>query len=289
MSKQYTEIRRWLPLFANIVERERWHGDLPPVWPKAKTAAETDDLALANIKRLLRFRHDFAEAEALAERLNSCCAGKRCMSGACVRCGRAFQRWSADQIVEIASYPTMPPNETIAISIVPPETSAFQGCLKAYRLKHMMEKVCAGIEETGQIYWGVFGLDISFNDLKQRGGDEIWQGQVYGLVETSNRRKLRNRFKKLFPATDRVPRPVRTKRYDGSARGASYALKFQFVRRVSYWDETGRWNTRKVRLKPPEHVELLLALDKLELHRRLEVVGLHAALDGDKTVLTWDL
>ena len=60
--------------------------------------------------------------------------------------------------------------------------------------------------------------------------------------------------------------------FDGSNYAASYGYKTDFVRRVSYRSDIGKyecWQTRKVRLKAREHVELLLALDQWGFRKRL--------------------
>jgi len=169
-------------------------------------------------------------------------------------------------------------NEIIALSIVPPGAFVAQGQLHDLNLNQMMDEVHELIAISGLMTWAVLGLDISFNDMSQKGCGIRWQGQVYAIGETTNRRKLRDFLNKALPKTTAVPRPIRTKRFDGTPRGASYALKFQFVRRNSYWnDQRDRhcWNTRKVHLKAPEHIELMLALDQFGISTRFFFIGLH--------------
>ena len=182
--------------------------------------------------------------------------------------------------------------ETIALSIVPGGAFAPQGQLHKLDLAWMLTTTVAEVEKTGLVTWGIFGLDVSFNDLSAKIQQNGFQGQVYGFVETANRQKLRDQLKTAFPPTDTVSKPVRTRRFDGTAKGASYALKFQFVRRVSYWDdkcERPCWRTRKVSLRAPEHVELMLALDRLGLHRRIATIGLHPSQFGNHVGLDWDI
>jgi hypothetical protein len=45
----------------------------------------------------------------------------------------------------------------------------------------------------------------------------------------------------------------------------------------------------KVSLKALEHVELMLALDRLGNHRRIETIGLNPCQLGNHTGLGWDL
>jgi hypothetical protein len=167
-------------------------------------------------------------------------------------------------------------NEIIAISIVPADAFALQSQLHALNLGAMLTATVAKVKSTGLANWGIFGLDVSFNDLSAKGQLNGFQGQVYGFIETNNRQKLRDLLKKAFPPTDIISKTVRTRRFDGTAKGASYALKFEFIRRVSYWDdqcERPCWRTRKVSLKAPEHKELMLALDQVGLAGRMTVIG----------------
>ena len=90
-----------LPLFAAIIECDDWHVASTPAWPKSKSLADVEVIAAKYVKRLRRFRDLFPGPEFLADRLASCRPGHRCMSGACVQCGRALQRWSVAEITRI--------------------------------------------------------------------------------------------------------------------------------------------------------------------------------------------
>lgn len=160
--------------------------------------------------------------------------------------------------------------ETIAVSVVP-TSGAFapQGQLESLNFGRILEGIRSTVASLGLVEWAALGLDISFNDMAAKGLADGWQVQAYGIAKTTNRRKFRDELNKAFPKTPMVPRPIRTKRYDGSARGASYAFKYQFIRRVSYLSKNGRWNTRKVSLKRDEHIELMLVLDGLGLAGRV--------------------
>jgi hypothetical protein len=289
------KIKADLPLFANIIEPEIWRVANTPNWPGCRSLADVEVMAAANIKRLRRFRDRFPGAENLAERLASCRAGHPCLSGACPICGQTFQRWSVAEITRIVQerrdVNVVKPQRTtiMAISIVPRGAFMPHDLLNRRDLGAIMNSITSKVENTDLVLWGIFGLDISFNDLAAKGYEIGFQAQLYGFVETTNGRKLHRLLSKAFPKSHFVARPIYTKRFDGTAKGASYALKFQFVRRVSYLDQSGRWNTRKVSLKAPEHVKLMLALDRLGLHRRIETIGLHPCQFGNHTGLDWDI
>lgn len=169
--------------------------------------------------------------------------------------------------------------ETIALSIVPP-IGAFapKGRLESLDCAECMGRITSTMAGIGLVEWAIMGLDLSFTDLSAKGLSDGWQAQAYGIVATTNRRKLRDKLNQAFPRTPMVPRPVRTRKFDGSAHGASYAFKYQYVRRVSYLNKNGRWDTRKVSLKKGEHTELMLALDRLDPSCRIGVVGPQVAV-----------
>src|SRR5215208_545921 len=82
------------------MSQRRWYRDGEPLWKDADTAAD----AKAELKKRIKFlrnkgRGD-AELERLAALLESCRAEKRCLSGACPMCGRAFKRMMVAKAIE---------------------------------------------------------------------------------------------------------------------------------------------------------------------------------------------
>jgi hypothetical protein len=53
-------------------------------------------------KRLKRASPQFPDAKALADTLAECKPGRRCMSGACPECARAFQRFFVAEVSNLA-------------------------------------------------------------------------------------------------------------------------------------------------------------------------------------------
>src|SRR6266446_342112 len=78
-----------------ILSDESWYGDDEPGWSKAPTVEKADGEQRQATKRLRRYPYcdDFHGAKELADRLEKCRPSRRCMSGACPLCLRAFQRW----------------------------------------------------------------------------------------------------------------------------------------------------------------------------------------------------
>ena len=172
----------------------------------------------------------------------------------------------------------MPDNqsELVALNFVFPDTQAPLGKLESIDIVALKQQVKKSLAESGAVDWAVLGLDVSLNDATQKDQGVFCQPQLYGFVKTSDPEKLRGTILAAFPKSDFVSRPVRIRACDGSNAAASYAYKTNFVRRVSYRSEAGKypcWQTRKVSLKAREHVELLLALDQWGHRRRLLLYG----------------
>lgn len=82
-----------------ILSNEAFYKDGPPHWREGKrkrpcqTAAQAEIEHARLVKRLRRFGKDNPAALDLAARLERCRPHRRCRSGACPECARAFQRW----------------------------------------------------------------------------------------------------------------------------------------------------------------------------------------------------
>ena len=89
-----------------ILRKKRWFSDGIPIWPKAKQRADVIGLSKKWVKRLRRKNNGQPPPSAaqlvLAERLEKCRPWARCKSGACPKCGRAFQRWTVAEIVRLS-------------------------------------------------------------------------------------------------------------------------------------------------------------------------------------------
>ena len=91
------------PLIARVLADEQYYGDGAPTWPGAPSFRKAKRTRKRYIKRLKRFSSQFPEAAELAQILARCKRRRRCMSGACPECGRAFQRWFVAEVKNLAS------------------------------------------------------------------------------------------------------------------------------------------------------------------------------------------
>jgi hypothetical protein len=90
------------PLIARVLADEAYYGDGAPTWNGAPTSSDATLARKRSAKRLRRFAREFPDAEELANTLDECMPGRRCMSGACPECGRALQRFMVAEIQKLA-------------------------------------------------------------------------------------------------------------------------------------------------------------------------------------------
>ena len=267
-----------LGLTARIFLSEGLFGDGPPTWPGAPTFRKAKRTRKRYIKRLKRFSSQFPEAAELARILVRCKRGRRCASGACPECGRAFQRWFVAEVKNLASNESQP--ELIAVSIAFPQHRAAEDKLDTLDTTKTKRGVTEAVKASDPVHWMAGGIDLSLNDDTQKDQGIAWQPQLYGFADATNVAALSKVLRDTYSPTKKAPRPVQIKECDGSARAISYALKTEFVRRIAYRTIVGPpdnrrkcWHTRKVSLRPVEHVRAMLWLERIGLAGRLFLRG----------------
>jgi hypothetical protein len=269
------------PLVAEVLGDERWYGNGEPRWEKARGSDQAGHRRRCCVKRLRRVGKGQAAAEDLADLLDGCAPGNRCMSGACPECSRAIQRWFVANIRRlIHASDRERRRKLVALSIVFRTGAAKPGKLDTLDLANIRRSFTVVVNAIGGIHWFGAGFDISLNDYTARWAGTGWQLQLYGTANIKDRATLSKRLRTQYLPGVLISRPVQTKRSDGSASAVSYGFKTDFVRRVTYWGTVGPegerrkcWQTRKVSLKPNEHLELLLWLHKIGLAGRLYFRG----------------
>ena len=277
-------------LVARILTHEHWFGDGPPRWADAPAPRQTRRDRLFRIKRLRRFAQTQPGAEKLADILARCKRRRRCTSGACPECGRAFQRWFVSQVMNLASYENS--RQLIAVSIAFPHHRSVGDKLDTLNTTKMKRDLTETIKNYDDVRWVAGAIDLSLNDDTQRNVPICWQGQLYGFTEVSNRKQLSKLLRDTFKKTRKAKRPIQTGECDGSPLAISYGYKNDFVRRIGYRGQAGPpgnrrtcWKTRKVSLRPMEHVRAMLWLHRVGLAGRLFLRGVRMTRTGDSVGL----
>ena len=280
------------PLIAKIFTNEDYYGDGPPTWPGAPTSTDAKRARRSYIKRLRRFARQFPEAKNLADVLAPCKRRRRCMSGACPECGRAFQRWFVSQVVELAGNVDTEDLNSISIVFLNHRTAEDQ--LTGLDTGGMKRSISETIKDADGLEWIAGGIDLKPERRRQKKQGIAWQPQLYGNC----RRNRRSRLCPTCCASTYSPnkisaRPVQIKAMRRLGETAiSYALKTDFVRRIAYRTEIGPpenrrkcWHTRKVSLRAGEHVQAMLWMHKIGLAGRLFLRGVRMTRTGNSVGL----
>jgi hypothetical protein len=179
----------------------------------------------------------------------------------------------------------MPPDPTtarerVAISVVFPEGRVKAGELDKLAIANIRRCFTEVVKAIGGTDWLAAGFDISLNDDTAKGLGIRWQLQLYGTARVRDRESFSEGLRTHYVPCQQIKRPVQAKASDGSRSAISYGFKTNFVCRVAYWGTAERkgerrecWQTRKVSLRPKEHVELLLRLHKIGLAGRMYLRG----------------
>ena len=276
-------------LIARILCDEHYFSDEPPKWPNARSRDDARSLRRSYVKRLRRFAPQFPEAKKLAKILGRCKPRRRCMSGACPECGRAFQRWFVSRVVELAGDSGADGLNSISVIFLKHRTPEDQ--LIGLAAGGMKRSMSGTIKNADDLAWIAGGIDLSLNDDVQKKQGIAWQPQLYAIAE-ADVSGLSKVLRERFSPTQSARRPVQIKACDGTANAISYAFKTDFVRCIAYRTEVGPpenrrkcWHTRKVSLRAGEHVQAMLWMHKIGLAGRLFLHGVRMTRTGNSVGL----
>lgn len=257
-------------------------GDLLPGF-------ETHEEVLARRREIIR-RLDGGDADESATQvrnvLHRCRKGGRCRSAACPVCTRTLRRFFIRDAIELVA--KLQKEGEIngfhchAFSAVLAEEQHALGQLAQADLRLINERLQRR-HSRADLPLVFAGVDVSHNEDSAGRWPPHWQFQVYGIVVGLGFEGVKERLAGYYPSTDRIPRPLRVRFCSEIADALSYTLKAKFVRRVSYVDDTGRMNTRKTDLKPPQLRELAAWLGQYPVSSRYVLTGCRRS--GDQIVL----
>jgi hypothetical protein len=202
---------------------------------------ETQQIAESRQDELLRqLKRQPKRFSAQIKMLDGCVRGSECGRRICHVCMRETRQQllregcahfgSMARCRELIAFSIVLPNEIGHADRGPPEFRRLRS-----RLERRFQRLPLSVPEL------IAGLDVSLNEDR---GKSRWQLQAYGITRAANATALRD----AFGVSGSVERPIRIRPCTHLCRALTYALKTQFVRRISYVDKTGRWNTRKVSL-----------------------------------------
>lgn len=284
--REHKAVRKVLP---------HYYRNGPPTWKEgasqrhAKTRQQAIEERRQLVNELRRYGKDDADALDLADRLERCHRNHRCRSGACPECLRAFQRafvMATDTLIKADQRPF-----TI-LSILGTSRYREDRLNAKDPFSRLQVKLAKRLHRAG-VGIALGGFDISANEHQTAQFRPHWQPHAWILVPTVDLepalRELRKSFAKRAAGHDSKPkrgrrtviRPIVCKAFDGDLAGLAYAVKGDFLRRVTLPKVTNqdgstktRRNSRTRPLRPQQKVELRLMLDRAGLHGRIFIHGM---------------
>ena len=285
------------PVVRRLVGRTCCYADGPPAWLEGKdkrqsqTAGQAHAERLRLIKRLRRFGKDNSSALEVASRLTGCGPRRRCFSGACPECARAFQRAVVTATVRFLEADTgRLGRRTTILSPISTLGIIEPGKLDSTILRDVRLHVTKVLASAG-VRTAIIGVDLSFNEDRDGAFDPHWLVHVRAIVPRQLPTHMLGQLRKEFPTTALIPKPFRAVSFDGNLTGIAYTIKPSFGRRQSYLQAKPAGdsvrlcrNTRGRPLTGEQAVELAVFLDRIGLRKRLILHGLRL-LDTGKGVV----
>lgn len=270
-SDKCLDIKPWVK--QAITEEEKLSKDR--MW---KNEPDADEIHQERLKRI-RFLHKHgktdAQAENVAQQLETCESNSRCLSGACPECGRLLQRWFVRRSKTfVREHLEKAEHELVAITIVPAWPIVLPGTLATFSVTDLQRRIKYALKNIG-LEVALGGVDFSFNEDYEEKYKPFWSPHIYLITSTENRQQLQRKIRKHFEASEEIPRPVKIPTFENIARRRSYALKMNFKRRIGY-DDTRTTNDGTIRYFRNTNHDELRAAERLELFVYLDQVGLAA-------------
>lgn len=268
-----TKPSHWL---THNLSDERWFGDGEPYWDHLPATLTARQERLRR-SRLLR-KHGRNQLSAL---LAECAPHGRCLSGCCPECGRALQRLFAAKATDLLA-----PRHEYDVASMIGRTSRRQGKLNTLSLLRFKQHALRALRK-GHAGLAIGAIDFSFNEFPVTKNYSRWTPQIWLLIHNAGRPRWERVIRKAFRPRPIVPRPVRITPWDGDIKALGYALKTDFVRRISTRTERfarGEFrpckDTQHDRLRAAERVELYEYLHSLGLEGRLILFGVIRTKQG---------
>jgi hypothetical protein len=271
---------------------DRWYGDGAPNWFEgrndrpAMTRREARIQRRRDVKMLRRHGKNSPSILRLADKIESCRQGRRCLSAACIVCRRATQRLVVsvgDRLFRRSSA------KFLAVSVISKGTRIAAGELRDERdvFRPQMLQLRRALR-AARIRQAFGGFDISANEHAEGRFAPHYRPHAYLFIPARQFARGERVFRSYFPPSATIRRPVVVKPFDCSLRGLAYAQKANFQRRVTLPrerlanGEVKRRNTRDRPLRALQKLEIALALDRIGLGGRIFVHGLQIRRVGEK-------
>jgi hypothetical protein len=198
---------------ATICSNEYWYGDGPPFLPETFNAwgtnfrrSQTIAILRRDARQAFRRGDDLLgrQFESLAEKVSNCKPHRRCGSLGCLKCLRAGQKAKAAAseiyLREIAQHQA-PSKKLVMVTCIPTRMRYEPEELSNLVLADCNSWLEQRLKEEGLTRPMLGSIDISWET-------NFYQVHWHFATWTSNRVRLKERLKTIFPGDERYDRPV---------------------------------------------------------------------------------
>ena len=173
------------------------------MWKKEPSAEKISDEQLKRTRFLRKHGKTDTTLILIADCLDRCENRNRCYSGACLECGRLFQRFYVRRSKQVIRDIISREGTTlIAICIIPSFSLVHPGQLQHFSIANFQRRIKAALDIAG-VKTGIGGIDFSFNEDR----DQKWQPficpHIYLIACTHDREKLRRNAENDFSENHR--------------------------------------------------------------------------------------
>ena len=273
-----------------VVKAITEEGKNPPdrMWKKELSAEKISNEQLKRIRFLRKHGRKDPALIVIADCLDRCENRNRCYSGACLECGRLFQRFYVRRSKQVIRDFIAPEGkELIGICIIPSSLLVRPGQLNHFSIGNFRRRIKAALDTAG-VKTVISGIDFSFNEDREAKWQPFICPHIYLIVSTNDREKLRRTLKNIFLKTDEVHRPIKLPLFQNNAYRRSYSLKMIFKLRISYYKKRKGNPTKKSRntsnddLRADQRIELYKYLHEIGLAARVIFRGLKPEISSSK-------
>jgi hypothetical protein len=186
----------------------------------------------------------------IAEQLDKCCKGSRCLLAACPVCMRQFRIWMVSEMIHIFE-----PFQTLAaVTLIPAAYAVCEHELADVVPKRLRDALRQQLHRIGRNPGPIVGgIDGDYDEL-----DSVWQPHYHLIVPA----QLSTLFVELktrhFPKTRAIYRPLLVQTVGNRAVQMSYVIKAYWPRKIRYRDCDQRKRAVHRRLKSAMHAEWLV-------------------------------
>jgi hypothetical protein len=186
--------------------------------------------------------------------------------------------------------PLKSPVRPYAVTLVNSKLAGPPQELSDWSIRHI-HRIFTDCLGKAKVLRGVAVLEVGLVEHRDERYPSQWLPQLHGVVFTRDPNGLKKRLKRVFQATDMVPRPVHVESWNGDQRYLRYCHKLETQCRVGVDDATRydfrRQQPRKCRtterrkLTADERLELLLFHDRISLDSRILTKGAQLRLSSN--------